>query len=137
MKIRRWISGVIVICLSAMSVYVPAANAALIGTRDAVAALQHQQTMRAARAHLVALLERKDVAAQLENYGVNATDAQQRVAAMSDQEVQQLNTRMDQLPAGGDDILGVALVVFLVLLITDIAGYTDIFPFVNHGSGRR
>ena len=41
---------------------------------------------------------------------------------------------IDPLPAGGDAlgvILGVALIVFLVLLITDIMGYTDIFPFVK------
>jgi hypothetical protein len=27
--------------------------------------------------------------------------------------------------------VGVALIVFIVLLITDIAGYTDIFPFID------
>lgn len=136
MKIRRWISGVIVICLSAMTVYVPAANATLIGTGAAVAAMQHRQAMLQARQHLIALLERKDVAAELQKYGVNAANARQRVAAMSDQEVQQLNTKFNQLPAGGD-IVGLAVLVFLVLLVTDILGFTDVFPFVNHGSGRR
>jgi len=41
---------------------------------------------------------------------------------------------MDQLPAGGDaigTILGAALVIFIVLVITDILGFTDIFPFVK------
>jgi len=42
---------------------------------------------------------------------------------------------LQALPAGGDGffatLLIVALIVFLVLLITDIAGYTDIFPFVK------
>jgi hypothetical protein len=37
---------------------------------------------------------------------------------------------MDALPAGGD-ALGVALIVFLVLLFTDIMGYTKIFPFTR------
>jgi hypothetical protein len=42
---------------------------------------------------------------------------------------------MDKLPAGGDGLgilVGAALIVFLVLLFTDIAGYTDVFPFVKH-----
>jgi hypothetical protein len=28
------------------------------------------------------------------------------------------------------------LVIFIVLLITDIMGFTSVFPFVKHGSGR-
>jgi hypothetical protein len=42
---------------------------------------------------------------------------------------------MDQLPAGGDGlgtIIGAAVLIFLVLLITDILGFTHVFSFVNH-----
>jgi hypothetical protein len=41
---------------------------------------------------------------------------------------------MDQLPAGGDAVgvlIGASLFVFIVLLITDILGFTDVFPFVK------
>jgi hypothetical protein len=41
---------------------------------------------------------------------------------------------MDQLPAGGDGIgtiVGAAVLVFLILLITDILGFTHVFPFVK------
>jgi hypothetical protein len=41
---------------------------------------------------------------------------------------------LDQLPAGSgalEVVLIVALIVFLTLLVTDIMGYTDIFPFVK------
>jgi hypothetical protein len=38
---------------------------------------------------------------------------------------------MDRLPAGGGDVLTVALIVFLVLLLTDILGYTKVFPFTR------
>ena len=41
-------------------------------------------------------------------------------------EVQKLN----ELPAGGDLVSTIAL-IFLVLLFTDIMGWTDIFPFVK------
>lgn len=76
------------------------------------------------------MLVRDDVAAALQRYGVDAAQARARVAVLSDAEVLQLGGRMDQLPAGGD-VLGVAVFVFLVLLLTDILGYTDIFPFVK------
>ena len=43
----------------------------------------------------------------------------------------QLAARIDELPAGGIGIIGAILVVFLVLLLTDILGYTKIFPFTR------
>ena len=42
--------------------------------------------------------------------------------------------QIERLPAGGSAIgviIGAALIVFLVLLATDILGYTDVFPFVK------
>ena len=36
----------------------------------------------------------------------------------------------DELPAGGD-LLGAAVLIFLVLLFTDIMGYTKVFPFTR------
>jgi hypothetical protein len=63
---------------------------------------------------------------------VNAADAKARVAALNDAELAQLSSRIDSLPAGGDvGILGFVLVVFLVLLLTDILGFTHIFPFTK------
>ena len=41
---------------------------------------------------------------------------------------------MEKLPTGGDVLVTIvfaALFVFVVLLIKDIVGYTDIFPFVK------
>jgi hypothetical protein len=52
------------------------------------------------------------------------------VAALTDEEARQLAGQVDSLPAGGD-VLGVLLTVFLVLLITDILGFTKIFPFTR------
>jgi hypothetical protein len=69
---------------------------------------------------------------QLQSHGVNAADAKARVAALNDAELAQLSSRIDSLPAGGDvGILGFVLVVFLVLLLTDILGFTHIFPFTK------
>jgi hypothetical protein len=45
--------------------------------------------------------------------------------------VAQLAGQFDSLPAGGTDVLTFILVVFIVLLITDIMGLTHIFPFTK------
>ncbi len=66
--------------------------------------------------------------------GVDPAVAVARVAGLSDAEIHDVAGRIDQLPAGQDfvgAILGTALVLFLVLLITDILGLTDVFPFVR------
>ena len=56
---------------------------------------------------------------------------QQRVAAMSDDEITQLSGKIDKLPAAGSDVLGAVLFVFIVLLVTDILGLTKVFPFTR------
>ena len=80
---------------------------------------------------IVATLEREDVRAQLAARGVNLDEARARVAALTQAEAADLAARIDALPAGGVSVLGVALIVFLVLLLTDILGYTKIFPFTQ------
>lgn len=82
-------------------------------------------------ARVAAALEREEVRAQLAAHGISQAQAQARVAALTDAEAAQLAGAVNALPAGGVDILGVALVVFLVLLLTDILGYTKIFPFTK------
>jgi hypothetical protein len=83
------------------------------------------------RERIASLLERTEVQVQLQTYGVGPAEVKARVAALTDAEVAELAARIDELPAGGVSVLGVILVVFLVLLITDILGYTKVFPFTK------
>ncbi|HWM42643.1 MAG TPA: PA2779 family protein, partial [Burkholderiales bacterium] len=83
------------------------------------------------RERIATLLERADVQAQLEAYGVSPGEVKARVAALTDAEAAELAARLDELPAGGVSILGAILIVFLVLLLTDILGYTKVFPFTK------
>lgn len=122
----RFISPFLLATFAALAVYVPATQAAMIGTEQTLRAQQPE----ADRAHLEALLNRADVATQLQAAGVDALQLQARLNALTDEEVAAINGQLDELPAGGD-ILGIAVFVFLVLLATDILGYTDIFPFVK------
>ena len=101
-------------------------QAAMIGTDT----LLQQGQSQFDRQQLVQMLERGDVQQQLVAMGVEVADAQMRVAQMTDSEVQQLNSQLGQLPAGGD-VLGIVLLIFLVFVITDVIGATDIFPFIH------
>jgi hypothetical protein len=82
------------------------------------------------RARVAEFLDRQDVQAQLQARGVSADEMKARVAALTDEEASQMASRIDSLPAGGD-VLGILLTVFIVLLITDILGFTKVFPFTR------
>jgi len=87
-------------------------------------------TLSASRDTVSQFLARDDVRQAMLGQGVSAQAAQERVAAMSDSEVAQLAGRIDQAPAGGD-VLGILFTVFIVLLVTDIMGFTKVFPFTR------
>ncbi|MBV9361080.1 MAG: PA2779 family protein [Betaproteobacteria bacterium] len=115
---RRLIVSLLVICIA---MPLPT-QAAMVATDKALGSAERQ--------HVNQLLARADVQARLSLYGVNASDVQARIAAMSDDEVAQLAGKMDAMPAGGD-ILGAIVLIFLVLLLTDILGFTKVFPFTK------
>lgn len=83
------------------------------------------------RAGIFSLLEREEVQTQLAARGVDPAQVKARVAAMTDDEVAQLAGQLETLPAGAADVLGVILAVFIILLITDILGFTKVFPFTK------
>ena len=56
--------------------------------------------------------------------GVDATDAALRVAAMTDAQVLKIHQRIDKEPAGGNALV----IIFLILVITELMGVTDIVP---------
>lgn len=88
----------------------------------------------AARGRVEAFLDRPAVRAQLRALGVAPEEAETRVAALSDAEVARLDARLAQLPAGEgflEVVAGTILLVFLVLLVTDLLGLTDVFPFID------
>lgn len=87
-----------------------------------------------ARSNLKTLLAREDVRQALVDQGIDPAEATARIDGLTDAEAVAVAGRLDNLPAGGSAlgvIVGALLIVFLVLLITDIMGYTDIFPFVK------
>ena len=100
-----------------------AAPLPLIGAEQVVAA-------QGGRAQLEQTLQRADVVAALQARGVSVDAARARVAALTDAEAAQVAAQIDQAPAGGDAI-GVIVFIFVLLLLTDILGFTKIFPFTR------
>lgn len=127
-RLTKPVSHLVVLSLLALNFYSPAAHAGMIGTEAVVNAEQAQLN----RARLHNAFNRDDVQAQLLARGVDPAQVQARVDNLTDEEMQTLAARMDQLPAGADSLLGALVFVFIVLLITDILGFTNIFPFINH-----
>lgn len=81
------------------------------------------------RAKIVSMLSRDEVQTELVARGIDPTEAKSRVAALTDDEASSLASQLDKAPAGG--IIGAILLVFFVLLITDILGFTKVYPFTR------
>ena len=74
---------------------------------------------------------REDVVKILGQMDVNPEMIEKRVAAMTDEEASEVAQKISTLPAGGNSIIGAVVFVFVVLLITDILGFTKVFPFTR------
>jgi hypothetical protein len=125
----RILASALAACICFAGLPIRAARAELIAT-DRIEAAQHALS---GRAFLESLVDRSDVRAALERNGVTAEEAKRRVAALSDDEAEQLAAKFDSLPAGGgfEAVLWVGFLVFVILLITDILGFTKVFPFTR------
>lgn len=125
-KTKRFFISMLVAAFTLASFMQPV-QAAMIGTEQVLAA----DTVRKNQETIAAALERPEVIAQLESFGVSKDDAQARVAALTDAETATLAGQIENLPAGGDSIVGALVFIFLVLLVTDILGLTRVYPFTR------
>ncbi|KGE77975.1 hypothetical protein CVH10_02485 [Halomonas sp. ND22Bw] len=105
---------------------VPAADQGLVGTTSVLDAQASQQD----RDKIRRVLAREDVQQQLLLQGVSPTEVENRVAALSDAEAREMADRLDQMPAGAG-VVGALFAVFIILLVTDILGLTDVYPFTR------
>lgn len=98
------------------------AYAGVITTQQALSAEARAATEQQVRTALA----REDVRKAMQGYGVAPADVDARIASLSDAELLRLQGEVDRLPAGGD-ALAVIGIVFLVLLILELVGVTNIF----------
>jgi hypothetical protein len=127
---QKTVASIVALAFSFICVIVAPVQATMVGTGDILQ--QHDRDL--AREKVVAFMDRQDVAKYLNAWGVDPVEAKARVAVMTDEEVSTIAGKIDQLPAGGDAVgflVAVAVIVFVVLLITDIIGVTDVFTFIK------
>ena len=106
------------------------ALAAMIGTESVI----DSDRARYAREYLKTVLARDEVRTALVSRGIDPLEAQNRINSLTDEEASWVAGQLEQMPAGGDFFTTALIVIFLIfviLLVTDITGYTDIFPFVK------
>ena len=107
-----------IICMG----FAQAAPAGMIGT----AYMLDDESRAASLSRIEVLLARQDVARQLEAFGVDEALVMERLNGLSHAELLELEGRLDSQVAGGD-IIGLIGAVFVVLLILELVGVTDIF----------
>jgi len=106
------------------------ANAGLISTDRII----EQEQVSADRERVNAFVAREDIRNEFQRNGVNPDEAAARVAALSDVEIGQIAQKLDNLPAGQDAataLIGAAVTIFIILLITDILCLTSVFNFTR------
>ena len=129
-KILKPIGLILAIFMLLLSGPCQSALAAMIRTESVI----DSDRAHDAREYLNAFLARDDVKTALESRGIDPLEAQNRVDSLTDDEARWVADQLDQMPAGGSfftTLLIVVFLIFVILLFTDIAGYTDIFPFVK------
>jgi hypothetical protein len=125
----RWMTRLLAACLS-FAGFMHSAQATLV-TTEQVAASQGLVSPSAQRDQVNATLARADVAQALMERGIDLDQARARVAALTEDEVAHVAHTLDTAPAGASDILGTIVFIFVLLLVTDILGFTKIFPFTR------
>jgi Na+-transporting NADH:ubiquinone oxidoreductase subunit NqrC len=130
-RLMKPISCFVLCAFVLLDLSVSSAGARLIDTQSVLAAQQQETT----RQQVAAFFDREDVQQLLVQQGIDAVEAQNRVASLSDEELAKVARTMDQLPAGGNGVgavIGAAVFIFVLLLVTDILGLTHVYPFVTH-----
>jgi len=129
--LNRNIVRLLVASLCTLGLPLPHAQAELVAT-DQVDTSRYSE--HSARERLNTLFDRADVRAALEKHGVSVDEARSRVDALSDEEVEMVAARFDSLPAAGsgfEALLWIGFLSFVILLITDILGFTKVFSFTR------
>lgn len=124
MKTLRYIS--LLLTASILSLSLGTSQAAMVSNQQIIHAAEETD----ARQSLLQTLKRDEVQQQLLSLGVSPADVESRIQHMSHAEITQLNQQIDQLPAGSG-VLGAVVFIFVVFVVTDVIGATDIFPFIH------
>lgn len=123
-QLRSFVFSIVSVAIVSLG-FVPVASAGVVTTGEAMVASERDMQVN----EISAMLARADVAEQLAVYGVQPAAVESRLAGLSDAEIALLHQNIETGVAGGD-ALGIIGAVFLVLLILELVGITDIFKSI-------
>ncbi len=123
---RRFIACVLSISLMGTGILPAVSYAGIIGTQTMIEMEQAGDD----RARVESFIEQNNVRDLMLSMGVDPAEVSERLAALTGEELRILNANIDSLPAGGDGVLVVMGILFLILLILEITGVIDIFKKV-------
>lgn len=118
---KRSVKVLLSVVLSFVLVEVPfalRANAGMIPTTEVISGLTQAQN----REKVATFFQRQDVQKELVKFGVPAAEANQRLASLSDAEVQKMAGQIDQEVAGGDVLVISLTTVLLIVIILILLG---------------
>lgn len=121
---QKAVLQLVVVSMMVCAPLVPA-HSAIVGTDAALAMSDRADAV----ARINQTLLRDDVRTQLEALGVDPAAAIDRVDSLTSAELAQLQAHLDDLPAGGD-VLAVLGVLLVVLLVLELLGVTNVFTGV-------
>lgn len=123
-KLAKPVVPVVVAAFFSMSIFIPTAQAEFVSTQSTVEQAEISKT----RQKIKRMYHRMDVKKALQKHGISAQEAQKRIDSLTDQEVKMVAKRIDKMPAGAG-AEGI-LVVFLILIILELAGIINMFSFI-------
>ena len=133
---RQFIAPPVAFAMAALSLPIGAAQAGMVSTEQIVEQNRRAgaEAASASRERVLDFVRREDVQKEMRALGVDPAEAYRRTAALSDAEIAQIAGRMDAMPAGEGvvgPIIGAAVLVFVILLVTDLMCWTKVFPFTK------
>ncbi|KKL01627.1 hypothetical protein EIK76_09675 [Rheinheimera mesophila] len=101
------------------------ASAAVFSSEQVIA----KQQFNFNKQQVLSFVDSAEVQNKLIELGVSPADAKQRIANMTAEELNALNTQMNDMPAGG--VVGAIVTVLAIIALLDLLGVTDVYPFIN------
>lgn len=102
------------------------AQAAMVSTHELVNSEAQQMT----RTQVLSILDKEEARNTLLNLGVNPTEVEARIDNMSAEELQAFSEQVNTMQAGGG-VVGAVVLVFVILIVLDLLGTTNIFPAIK------
>ena len=118
----RYVVAIVSICLVGASAIRPA-TAAIIPTDTAIEMSDRQVQVD----RINEVLAQQEVRDMLVKMGVDPAAARERVASLTDSELQVLHQKMDDMPAAGTGVVEVVGIVAIVLVVLELLNVTDFF----------